>query len=129
MKARPVTVETVCNLAETNWYGAIENFNVRDLELNSILVLRLNMKMRFDEISKLCLKYVSKTSNGAVLTLVESIKNSTIQRSYSIREWNGNISLRSSVLINFLTALYTWRTIRRGSYVPFFVITVRQVRE
>lgn len=111
LKAQPVTVRIVRALAKKIWYGVLNHSGIHDVQLRCFLVLGLGMVMSFDEISKLSMENESMNSNGTVLLPLESIKSSTVQRNYSIREWEGHTLLHSTVLIGPLTAVRTWLTI------------------
>lgn len=97
LKARPITAHMVCDHAERFWYGCGRALDVRDIMLHSIFVLGLNLGLRFDEINKLKVEHVSVTSDGVIITMTEAIKNSTVQRNYRLREWDGNTAMRQSV--------------------------------
>lgn len=102
------------------WYGCQQLPDIRDSQLHSILAIGINMGMRFDVISKLQMKNVSVTSDGVTLTIVESIKNSTIKRNYRLREWDGNTLLHVLVYMDPFIALTTWLTSRGTFSGPLF---------
>jgi len=120
LKARPITVEHVCDMAERFWYGRDGETAICDVELHAVLVLGLNLGLRYDEISKLKAEHVSVGSGGETLTLCEAIKNSTVQRDYHLREWDGNTPLRNSIFMDPFLALYSRLTIRGSRPGPLF---------
>lgn len=48
LKARPVTATQICEHAEKFWFGCGSNVDARDIQLHAILVLGLNLGLRFD---------------------------------------------------------------------------------
>lgn len=120
LRARPITSEQVCNHAEKFWFGADsleENRkqpDSRDILLHAILCLGLNVGLRFDEVSKLSMEHLTIDSGQITFTIVQSIKNSTEQRNYEVRDLPGNSSLRSSVYMDPFVAVISWLT-ERGS--------------
>lgn len=122
LKARPITVGIVCDHAEKFWFGSNygKMIDIRDIQLHAIFLLGLNLGLRYDEISKLQLQRVSVNSEGIVITLVEAIKNSTVQRDYRLRDWEGDESLRSSIYMDPNTALLSWLNVRGSNHGPLF---------
>lgn len=62
LKSRPITVSILCDHAEMFWFGRKESPYISDVQLHSILVLGLNLGLRFEEVSKLGTEQVSTTS-------------------------------------------------------------------
>lgn len=120
LKARPITASIVCDHAQKFWHGIKSKEDVRDIQLHSIIVIGLNLGLRFDGISQIQMQHISTTSDAVVLTMVESIKNSATQRNYTLRDWDGNKPLRHSIFMDPIVALLTWLTSRGGSYGPYF---------
>lgn len=108
MKARPITAEIVCDHAESFWYKGCDF----DILLHAILVVGLNLGLRYDEISKLKIEHVSVVSGNITMTLLESIKNSTVERLYQIEEWPADTKLRYSVFMDPFVAILSWLTTR-----------------
>lgn len=121
-KARPLTASQICHHAEKYWYGnRISNLiDARDILLHAILVLSINMGVRFDEIVKMNVTQVSVDCGDITLNITESIKNSTVQRTYKVRDWPRNTALYHSVYMDPKLALLTWMTTRRSKPGPLF---------
>ncbi len=124
LRANPITPTHICDHAEYYWYGGLhlngDEPDARDVQLHAIMVLGLNMGMRFDEVQKLSLDHLTILSDGTTLEITESIKNSTETRTYKIRDWPGNSALRYSVLMDPFVALQSWLMIRGTSPGPIF---------
>lgn len=86
-KSRLLTMDIMCGHPEKYWYGIVKIADLRHVQLYSNHVIGLIMHMRFDEISKFYMEHISTTPVGALLTSIGSIKNSTIQKNYRLREW------------------------------------------
>lgn len=111
IRARPITVEIVCDHAEKFWFGS-NSMKLMDIALHSIFVLGLYLGLRFDEITKLQMKNVSIGRQSATLSLCCAIKNSTIERVYEISDWDGNTPLSHSLFLDPFIALYSWISAR-----------------
>lgn len=120
LRARPITAEQVCLHAEQFWFGSDKNVDKRDVLLHAVLVLGLNMGMRYDEIFKLTAGHLSVIGGNVALTLAVAIKNSTEQRNYVLREWPGDSALRHSLYMDPKTALLSWLTTRGCKPGPLF---------
>ena len=120
LRSRPITAANICDLAEKFWYGRGKVTAAPDVLLHAILVVGLNLGLRYDEIKKLKVQNVSVGSGGCTLTLLESIKNSTVHRTYQLRDWFGNSALRFSYFMDPFLALYSWLTLRGSSPGPLF---------
>lgn len=124
MKARPLTASIVCSLAEYYWFlGKYVNSNQpdpRDIMLHAILVTGLNIGLRFDETQKLNIENVSVDGGAIQLCILCTIKNSTIPRNYTLREWPGNSALRNSIYMDPHTALLSWMIERGDKPGPIF---------
>ncbi len=107
IKARPITVAIVCSHAEMFWFGGEKPANLCDIELHCILVLGMHLGLRFDEISKLKVEHISTDGLDTSLTIRTTIKNSTEERIYTLREWPGNTELRKSPYMDPFIALYS----------------------
>ena len=127
LRSRPITVANICDLAEKYWYGTEQATAAADVLLHAILVVGLNLGLRYEEIKKLKVLNVSVGSGGCTLTLLESIKNSTVHRTYQLRDWFGNSALRFSYFMDPFLALYSWLTLRGSSPGPLFC-DVRKAR-
>lgn len=106
LRARPIKAAQVCSHAEKFWFGSLAGVDARDIQLHAILVLGLNLGVRFEEIAKLTTQHISIDDGSVILTITVSIKNSTEQRNYHLREWPGNSALRHSVFMDPFVALY-----------------------
>lgn len=82
LKDRPLTADIVCAHADKFWCSG----NDEDIFLHSVLVTGMNLGLRFDEVAKLKIQFVSVLSTSITLTLREVIKNSTVQRDYKIED-------------------------------------------
>lgn len=108
VKAQPLTVETVCDHAAKYW----QRGNDEDVLLHAIFLVGLNLGLRYDEVGKLSIDYVSVTSDSISLKTDSGVKNQTSQRSYKIEEWPGNSSLVGSIFMDPKIALLSWLTVR-----------------
>lgn len=87
LKERPITGEITCDHAELFRHMGNKmksTIDVRDIELHC-LVLGIRLGLRFNEIGKLDTDHVSVMSVKITLTLTVSIKNSTVQRYYTLQ--------------------------------------------
>lgn len=120
LRARPITSEHVCDIAERFWYGRGSPVLIEDVLLHAILVVGLNLGLRYDEITKIRVENVSIYSGGCTMTMNQSIKNSTVQRTYRLSDWEGNTPLRFSMFMDPFIAMYSWLTIRGSNSGPLF---------
>lgn len=79
------------------WSSSID---ARDVQLDDILVLGIHLGLRYDEVGKLQVKKFSVTSCQETITLRQSMKNSTVQQDYSLKEWSGNIPLQNCLFMD-----------------------------
>ena len=108
VRARPLTAAIVCDHAEKYWFKN----NDEDVLLHAIFVLGLHLGLRYDEVSKLELKFLSVTSDSITLRTSLGVKNQTGQRSYKLDEWPGDTPLRGSLFMDPKVALLSWLTVR-----------------
>lgn len=131
-KARPITAAQVCEHASRFWCGSKtfreKGLNCIDVLLHAVLVIGLNMGMRFDEIGKLEVCNVSLVAVYLTLALNEAIKYSTEKRTYTGREWPGNSALRFSMFMDPTLALLAWLLHRGSAPGPLFC-DVNQTKE
>ena len=120
VRSRPITASHVCDLAESFWYGKNAPVHLEDVLLHAVLVVGLNLGLRYDEITKLRIESKSVYSGGCTMTINESIKNSTVQRTYHLTDWDGNTALRFSYFLDPFLAPYSWITLRGSASGPIF---------
>ena len=84
IRSRSNTAANISDLAETFWYGR-GNVTAAPVLIHTILVVGLSLGLRYDEIKKFKVENVSVGSGGCTLTLLESISNSTVHRTYQFR--------------------------------------------
>lgn len=108
VRARPRTAAIVCDHAAKYWFKN----NDEDVLLHAIFVLGLHLGLRYDEVSKLELEFLSVTSDAITLRTSLGVKNQTGQRSYKLEEWPGNTPLRGSLFMDPKVALLSWLTVR-----------------
>lgn len=119
-RPRPLTMAQVCEHAEKYWFNDdkdTERVDYRDVILHAVLLIGLNLGMRFDEVQKVEIGHVTVHpgivgTGSIILTINVKIKNSTIPRTYKLREWPGNTKMRRSLLCCPFTALLSWMSIR-----------------
>ena len=103
MKETFLTAEIACDRASKHWYqGSGEDFL-----LNSILVLRLNLGLHYDDIGKISLKYLSETSEDITFRKDLEVKIHTCKRWYKIEDWAGHCALSGSTFIDPQISLLT----------------------
>lgn len=83
-------------------------------------MLGLNFGLRFHEIAKLEIEHISNTSDGVLLTDVESTQNSTVLRNNEVCDWDGNTSLRYSISMDPAIETFTWSTFQSEITGPLF---------
>lgn len=125
-KKQPLTASQICHHAELFWFGSditrsTLGIDPRDIELLAVLVLGISLGLRSDEVAKLDVEQVSVDGRKVTLNITESIKNSTRQRIYTVREWPGNTALRHSVYMDPFVAFLTWLIERGISPGPVFL--------
>ena len=108
VRAQPLTAAIVCDHAAKYWFKN----NHEDILLHAIFVLGLHLGLRYDEVSKLELEFLSVTSDSITLRTSLGIKNQTGQRSYKLDEWPGATPLRGSLFMDPKVALLSWLTVR-----------------
>lgn len=120
IRRAPITVSLIADHAAQFWIGANDSDDIRDVLLHSILLVGINLGLRYDEVMKLRVEHLSTNSDGVTFTLNESIKNSPTQLIYHIAEWEGNRVIRQSIFLDPFIALYSWLEIRGGDDGPIF---------
>ena len=110
-RALPLIASIVADHAAKYWYKGSDS----DILLNAIFVTGLNLGLRYDEVQKISMNYVTVTSDGITLGTDCSVKNQTGQRSYEIEEWPGENVLRGSIYMDLLEPLLSWLTVRGPS--------------
>ena len=118
LRAKPVTISQVANHASRFWHGSDGKVDPRDEAIHAIWLLGLNLGLRFDEVSKLRLENVTVDDNNITISLLVSIKNSTVQRDYVFREWPSP-ALRSSIFADPFVAFLSFLKVRGD--VPGFL--------
>ncbi len=73
VKASPTIVAIVCSHVEMFWFRGEKPANLCDIELHSILVLWVHLRLRFDEISKLKVERTSTDGLDTSLTIRTTI--------------------------------------------------------
>jgi len=131
LRARPMTAAIITMHARLYWYdGEVSRYrglDVRDVLIHAAIVVGMNIGLRYDEVTKLKVESLSVLPDEIRMTIVESIKNSTVRRDYQLMEWPGNSDLRHSIMMDPKLALLTWlRT--RGDQPGFIFCDVREVR-
>ena len=117
LRARPLQIALVCEHAKQFWFGHGGHVDYRDVLLNAIMIIGLNMGLRFDEVRKLNIGHVTvhtgtSGTGSIVMSITTATKNSTKPKDYVLREWPGNPTLRSSILVDPCVALLSWMCIR-----------------
>lgn len=120
LRAQPITPGIIVDHAEKYWFALDRVPDVCDVQLHAIMVVGLNLGMQFDEVRKINMENISVTSDGILITIYEIIKNETHGRIYNVREWDGNSSLRNSLLMDPNVALLSWMRMRGGTTGPLF---------
>ncbi len=98
-RARPLLIAQVCEHVERFWFGSGRQIDNRDVLLHAIIVVGLNLGLRYDEAHKMRIENVSlipgQSGTGSILlNIPTTIKNSTKRREYVLREWPGNSKMR-----------------------------------
>lgn len=96
----------VCEHEEKYWFTEVnerERVGYRDVVLHSVLLMRLNLEMRLDEVQKVYIGHVKEHhgvigTGSIILTIKVKINSSPIPRTYKLREWMGNTRMRRSLL-------------------------------
>ncbi len=101
-------------------FGEEKPANLCDIELHSILVLGVHLGLRFDEISKLRVEHISTDGLDTSLNIRKTIKHSTEESIYTLREWPGNTEQRKCPYMDPVIALYSWLTVRGSDNGPLF---------
>lgn len=117
LRARPLSLDLVCEHAVRFWFGGKNFSDLRDVILHTVLLTGLNLGLRYDEIAKMKMENVSVhpgiDGTGSIKILItERTKNSTKPREYQIREWPAVKALRHSVLVDPFVAFMAWLCIR-----------------
>ncbi len=58
-RARPLRIAQVCEHAERSWFGSGRKIDYRDVLLHAIIVVGLNLGLRYDEADKMRIENVS----------------------------------------------------------------------
>lgn len=93
-KVSTFMIEHVCSHAENLWSGSSEIISPMDVELQAVLVIRIHLGLRYDEVYKIRMENVSIVSRTCRMDISESIENSTVNSDYSMTEWPGNYSIQ-----------------------------------
>ncbi len=114
---RTLQVGHTAENAEQFWLGSNILRDYRDILLRAIMVVGLNQGLRNDEIQKLTIGSVTEVPGSSgegslYYPLKVAIKNSTISRTDTIREWPGERELRLLILLDLFIALLTWMMLR-----------------
>lgn len=126
MKAQPITASIVCEHSRKFWYGGtdLESTNgplAMDVLLHAVLLVGMNLGLRYDEMSKLRSELVSVTVNSVTLTIRTTVKNcKTGERNYTLQHWPGNAEVRASLYLNPFVALISWMRMRGNRPGPLF---------
>jgi len=128
VRTRPLPMGLVCEHASRFWLGCGREIDNRDILLHAILIVGLNLGLRYDEVHKLQISNVTvnpgENGTGSVqLSITESTKNSTRPREYVLREWPGNTNMRKSMIVDPFIALLSWMCIR-GNRPGYLFCTV-----
>ncbi len=108
LKAKLLTAGIVCDHAAGFWC----NRNDEDTLLHAIFVVGLKLGLRFDEVGKISLEYMSVTNDSVTLRTDLGVKNQASQRSYKLKEWSGNTQHRGSPFMDPKVPLLTWQCVR-----------------
>ncbi len=116
-RARPLSVALVCEHATRYWFGCGKPIDCRDVLLHAIMVVGLNVGLRYDEVCKMKIEDVTVTpgvrgTGSILLNITVNTKNSTTGREYILTEWPGNTRMRHSVLTDPFVALLSWMSMR-----------------
>lgn len=127
-RPRPLNLGHVCEHATRFWLGNGGEIDQRDVLLHAIMIVGLNLGLRYDEVHKVQISHVTVNPgiNGTgsiLLSITEALKNSTKPREYLLREWPGNTKMRSAVIVDPFIALLTWMCIR-GNRAGYLFCTV-----
>ncbi len=100
----------VCDHSKKFWFGKKGHVDYCDVMLHAVLVVGLNIGLRFDEVNNLKIGHVtvhpSVTWTGRMeMSLTEDIRNSAVQRDSKIKEWPSNTDMRKSVFMDPFVAM------------------------
>lgn len=130
----PLSMAHVCEHAERFWFTD-SKVDYRDALLHAIMLVGLNLGMRYDEIQKVEIGHVTVnpgvTDTGSIrFTIMCKIKNSVEPREFFLRKWPGNTKMRNSFICCPFSALLTWISIRgnRPGYLFSYVTEKKMIR-
>ncbi len=117
---RPISVLILRSHAEIFWFGVDEPAKQCKIELHAVLVLRMHLGLLFDEVGKLKVEHISTDGVDAILTIRKTIKISTEERVYTLREWPENTQLRNCPYMDLVIAIFSCLTTRDCARGPLF---------